>query len=131
MNMIKPPGSDFKNKRVESQILTMRDHSNNCRVSGVFNINNETKMIVMTSKKNVYLINKKRDITKVSVSKWKEMFKCEIDDKEFASIWDESVYKRLNGIRKKEVPRTPVEKIKRKPAVKRKPVKKIKRRPVK
>jgi len=125
--MKKPPDSDFKQKRIESQRLTMRDQQNNCRVSGIFNINNEHKMIVMTSQKNVYLINKKREITKINIKKWKEMFKCEIDNKEFASIWDKSIYKKLNGIRKKEVARYPVEKkIKRTPAKK-----KIKRRPAK
>jgi hypothetical protein len=131
--MKRPPDSDFKRKRIESQRLTIRDQQNNCRVSGVFEINNEHKMIVMTSSNNVYLINKERKITKINIKKWKSLYKCEIDNREFASVWDKSVYKQLNNIKKGEKKRAPVKKIKRNPInkIKRKPVKKIKRRPVK
>jgi hypothetical protein len=126
--MAYPLDPNFKKKRIASQILTIRDDMNNCRVSGIFNFNNKPKMIVMTSHKNVYLIDKEREITKVSIKKWKKKFNCEIDDKEFLSIWDKSVYRRLKYIRKNEikqkVERSPVKKIVRKPAKK-----KIKRRP--
>ena len=123
-----PLDPNFKKKRIASQKLTIRDQTNNCRVSGIFNINNEPKMIVMTSHKNVYLIDKEREITEISIKKWKKAFNCEIDDKEFLSIWDKSVYRRLKYIRKNEIKerieRSPVKKLKRNP------VKKIVRKPV-
>ena len=123
-----PLDPNFKKKRIASQILTIRDQTNNCRVSGIFNINNKPKMIVMTSHKNIYFIDKEREITKISIKKWKKKFNCEIDDKEFLSIWDKSVYRRLKYIRKNEIKerieRSPVKKLKRNP------VKKIVRKPV-
>jgi hypothetical protein len=128
--MKKPLDSKFKLKRIESQKLTMRDQTNNCRVSGIFNINNEIKMIIMSSKKNVYLIDSEKKISKMSIKKWNKKFKCEIDDKKFASIWDKSIYRRLRKFRKKEIQkkvnRSPVKK-----KIKRQPLKKIKRRPAK
>jgi hypothetical protein len=123
--MKKPPDSKFRQTRIESQRLTTRDENNNCRVSGVFKINNQTKMIIMSSKKNIYLINADRKISKVSIENWKKKFRCEIDDKEFASLWDESIYRKLEKMKKKEISRSPVRKMVRNP------VKKIKRRPAK
>ena len=128
-----PLDPNFKKKRIASQILTIRDQTNNCRVSGIFNINNKPKMIVMTSHKNIYFIDKEREITKISIRKWKKKFNCEIDDKEFLSVWDKSVYRRLKYIRKNEIKqrieRNPVKKLKRSPV--KKIVGKPKRRPAK
>ena len=128
-----PLDPNFKKKRIASQILTIRDQTNNCRVSGIFNINNKPKMIVMTSHKNIYFIDKEREITKISIKKWKKKFNCEIDDKEFLSVWDKSVYRRLKYIRKNEIKqrieRNPVKKLKRSPV--KKIVGKPKRRPAK
>ena len=128
-----PLDPNFKKKRIASQILTIRDQTNNCRVSGIFNINNKPKMIVMTSHKNIYFIDKEREITKISIKKWKKKFNCEIDDKEFLSVWDKSVYRRLKYIRKNEIKqrieRNPVKKLKRSPV--KKIVGKLKRRPAK
>lgn len=123
--MEKPPDSEFRQKRIASQKLTTRDENNNCRVSGVFKINNQTKMIIMSSEKNIYLINANRKISKISIENWKKKFRCEIDDKEFASLWDKSIYKKLEKMKKKEINRSPTKRIIRNP------VKKIKRRPVK
>jgi hypothetical protein len=127
--MRKPPGPDFKQKRIDSKKLTIRDQNNNCRVGGIFKINNQTKMIILSSNKNIYLIDKKRKISKINIRNWKKKFRYEINNKEFASIWSESIYKRLDGIKKEEaknkVKRTPTKKIIRKP------VKKIIRRPAK
>ena len=122
---------EFRQKRLQAQRFTERDALNFCRVGKIINFNDEVKMIVMTSTKHIYFINKKRKITKVSVKKWKCRLYCEVDDKQFASMWDKSICRKLNKIRreeaKKKIMRSPTKK-----KIKRTPMKKkIQRSPAK
>ena len=119
-------------KRVASMKATERDRNFGCRVGMPVELNNKTYFVIVTTKHNIYLIDKNKKVKQLSWSKWKKKLKFEIDN--VFCVWNDDVVDKICEIVAKNKKREKkARKVNRKPRIKRTPMKKkkVKRTPMK